>query len=55
MKVFVVLYKTNYGDGTSTNVDSVYESELDAIKYVEENSANLSSWEYFTILEEVIK
>ena len=54
MKVFVVLYKSNCGDGTSTYLEEVFECEQEAQKYVEEREKHIVHWEWFEIIEKEV-
>jgi hypothetical protein len=55
MNVFVVLYKSNYGDGTSTSIDSVFEDEGEAVSYVDSQEGTFNAYEWFEIQEKELK
>lgn len=48
-KVYVVLYKSNCGDGTTTSIEELFRYEQDAEEYIKERENHTDSWVWFEI------
>ena len=55
MQVYIVLYKTNYGDGTGTQVDRVFSSQSAAEDFINSQSHYLKDWNWFVIEEKEVE
>lgn len=55
MEVYIVLYKTNYGGGTNTQVDKVFSSQSDAEDFVDSQSKYTSRWGRYIIEEKEVE
>ena len=54
MQVFVVLYRSNCGDGTSTHLEEIFQCESDAEKFVEDCRKTLDDWAWLEIIEKEV-
>lgn len=49
VKVYVVLHKSNCGDGTSTSIEELFRYEQHAEEYIKGRKNYIDSWEWFEI------